>query len=127
MAGEGSGCAMELRDLRCFGAIAETQSLTRAAREVSIAQPALSRRMLALERELGVTLLTRHAKGVSPTAAGVAFAKDARQLLKNVGTALDWAEATAAGRRGKVVLAVTRAAVARGFPVQVQELLRLDH
>jgi hypothetical protein len=53
----------ELKDLHCFAAVADTGTLSRAAREVHVAQPALSRRIRALERELGVELLTRHAKG----------------------------------------------------------------
>src|SRR5262245_44273824 len=115
---------MELRDLQCFAAVVEMQALSRAARHVHMAQPALSRRIHALERELGVELLTRHAKGVEVTAAGAAFARGGGQILRALAGALDGAEATAAGRRGRVVLAVTRAAAARGFPIDVQDAIR---
>src|SRR6267142_529362 len=118
---------MELKAVRSFDAVAHTQSLSRAARDVNLAQPALSRRIHALERELGVTLLTRHAKGVALTPAGAVFAGAGRQLLDSVAAAIDRAEATAAGRRGRLVLAATRAAVARGLPVEVQDSLRRDH
>lgn len=118
---------MDLKDLRCIQAVAQTLSLSRAAREARVAQPALSRRIRALERELGVTLLTRHPKGVTLTSAGVAFAQDSGQLLHDLAAALDRAEATATGRRGRVVLAVARAAIARGFPATVQDSLRQDH
>lgn len=118
---------MELKAVRSFDAVAHTQSLSRAAREVNLAQPALSRRIHALERELGVTLLTRHAKGVALTPAGAVFAGAGRLLLDSVAAAIDRAEATAAGRRGRLVLAATRAAVARGLPVEVQDSLRRDH
>lgn len=118
---------MELKAIRGFDAVAQTQSLSRAARQVHLAQPALSRRIHALEREVGVTLLTRHAKGVVLTPAGAVFAGAGRQLLHDVAAAMDRAEATAAGRRGRLVVAATRAAVARGLPVEVQESLRRDH
>jgi DNA-binding transcriptional LysR family regulator len=118
---------MELKAVRSFDAVAQTQSLSRAARHVHLAQPALSRRVHALERELGVSLLTRHAKGVALTPAGAVFAGGGRQLLHDIGAAIDRAEATAAGRRGRVVLAATRGAVARGLPVEVQDSLRRDY
>ena len=118
---------MELRAIRSFDAVAQTQSLSRAARQVHLAQPALSRRIHALERELGVTLLTRHAKGVALTPAGAVFAGAGRQLLHDVSAAFDRAEATAAGHRGRLVVAATRAAVARGLPIEVQTSLRRDY
>src|SRR5690348_10390942 len=118
---------MDITDLRYFGAVAETLSMSRAAREARVAQPALSRRIRALECELGVTLLSRHPKGVRLTSAGAAFADGSRQLLRDLAGALDRADATAAGLRGRVVVAATRAAVARGFPTEVQESLRHDH
>lgn len=118
---------MELNAIRSFDAVAQTHSLSQAARLVHLAQPALSRRVHALERELGVSLLTRHAKGVSLTPAGAVFAGAGRQLLQDIAAALDNAEATAAGRRGRVVIAATRAAMARGLPVELQESLRRDH
>jgi DNA-binding transcriptional LysR family regulator len=117
----------ELKDLHCFAAVADTGTLSRAARDVHVAQPALSRRIRALERELGVDLLTRHAKGVTLTPAGTAFALGSRQLLKDVAASLERVQATAMGRRGRVLLAATRGTVARGFPTDLQESLHLDH
>src|SRR5216110_4036296 len=120
----GGGGVMDIRDLRCFGAVAETLSMSRAAREARVAQPALSRRIRALESELGVALLSRHPKGVRLTPAGAAFADGSRQLLRDLAGALDRADTTAAGQRGRVVMAATRPAVARGFPTEVQEAPR---
>jgi len=96
----GGGGLMDIRDLRCFGAVAETLSMSRAAREARVAQPALSRRIRALESELGVALLSRHPKGVRLTPAGAAFADGSRQLLRDLAGALDRADTTAAGQRG---------------------------
>ena len=61
---------MHLRYLRYFVAVGETRNLSRAAAELHVAQPALSRQIRDLERELGVELLERHPKGVTPTPAG---------------------------------------------------------
>jgi DNA-binding transcriptional LysR family regulator len=117
----------ELKDLHSFVAVADTGTLSQAARDVHVAQPALSRRIRALERELGVELLTRHAKGVTLTPAGAAFAQGSRELLQDVASSLARVESTATGRRGQVVLAATRGAVARGFPTDLQESLRTDY
>ena len=106
----------ELKDLHSFVAVADTGTLSQAARDVHVAQPALSRRIRALERELGVELLTRHAKGVTLTPAGAAFAQGSRELLQDVASSLARVESTATGRRGQVVLAATRGAAARGRP-----------
>jgi DNA-binding transcriptional LysR family regulator len=118
---------MDLRDLRYFLAVVETRNLSRAARQARVAQPALSRLIRLLERELGIPLLQRHPKGVSLTPAGDGFAAGATQLLGDVAAAFDRAEATAAGRRGRVVLSALRAVIARGFPSALHESLRADH
>lgn len=58
---------MELRQLRYFVAVVECGSLSRAASMVHIVQPALSQQMGQLEQELGVQLLHRSVRGVTPT------------------------------------------------------------
>ncbi len=73
---------MELRHLRYFIAVAEEGSLTLAAeRRLHTAQPSLSRQIRDLEYELGVTLLTRNARGVALTEAGLVFLDQARLVL----------------------------------------------
>ena len=67
--------------LRYFVAVAEEGQITRAARKVHIAQPALSQAIAQLESELGVELLKRHARGVTLTPAGEAFLAKARIAL----------------------------------------------
>jgi DNA-binding transcriptional LysR family regulator len=118
---------MDLRDLRFFLAVAQTRNLSRAARAARIAQPALSRLIRVLERELSVALLERHPKGVSLTPAGESFGAGAARLLADTAAALDRAVATATGRRGRVILSALRAVIAAGFPSALQESLRVDH
>ncbi len=73
---------MELRHLRYFIAVAEAQSFTRAARQLRVAQPALSRQIRQLEDEVGVALLLRNRQGVQMTEAGQALLAEARVLLE---------------------------------------------
>lgn len=72
---------MNLRQLRYFAAIAEHGSFSAAAARERIAQSALSRHVIALEKELGVTLLERHARGVAPTETGRLLLDRARRIL----------------------------------------------
>lgn len=76
------GRAMELRQIRYFIATAEQLNFTRAAEQMGVAQPALSRQVRALEEELGVQLLERDSRQVSLTAAGQMFLEDTREVLE---------------------------------------------
>jgi DNA-binding transcriptional LysR family regulator len=118
---------VDLADLRHFVAVAQSRNLSRAAARLHLTQPALSRRIGALERRLGVPLLSRHPKGVAPTLAGEAFARGADELLASLVQALERAEATAEGRRGRVVFGAPLAAIAAGVPATVAEELRREH
>ncbi|HEX5899371.1 MAG TPA: LysR family transcriptional regulator [Solirubrobacteraceae bacterium] len=60
----------ELRRLRCFVAVATERNFTRAAERLHVAQPALSRQVRLLERELGVELLRRTTREVTLTDGG---------------------------------------------------------
>lgn len=61
---------MTLEDLRLFDAVCEARSLSVVARHRGCTQPAVAQHVTRLERELGVALIERTAKGVVPTAAG---------------------------------------------------------
>lgn len=78
---------MELRQLRYFVAIVDHGSLSRAARVLHIAQPALTQQLRQLEQELGAQLLHRSAQGVLSTDAGKLFYEHAQAILKQVGDA----------------------------------------
>lgn len=93
---------MELRHLRYFVAVAETENVTRAAAKLHVAQPAVSRQIRDLEEELGVTLLERTAKAVRLTDAGRAFLAEARAVLARAGQAVAAVRAVAGGLRGEL-------------------------
>jgi len=90
---------LELRLARSFVAVAEEQHYLRAARRLQITQPALSRQIQHLEREVGTALFTRVGRTARLTVAGKVFLDHARRLL-------DMAEAaaTAARRAGEGVV-----------------------
>ena len=76
---------MELRHLRYFVAVAETESLTLAAKsKLHTSQPSLSRQIRDLEGEIGAQLLIRRARGIELTPAGRAFLDHARVVLSQV-------------------------------------------
>ena len=71
---------MDIRELRTFIAIAQARNITRAAEELHISQPALSRQVIKLESELGCKLLERGGHGISLTSAGHLLLNRAREL-----------------------------------------------
>jgi DNA-binding transcriptional LysR family regulator len=91
---------MELRHLRYFVAVGEDEHYGRAAERLGIAQPALSRQIHDLERELGFTLFDRLPRGVKLSAAGKLFLSDARRILLEVEGARLRAERVATGKAG---------------------------
>ncbi len=75
---------MSLEQLETVVAIAEEGALVRAARRLHISQPPLTRRLQALEDELGVRLFEREPRGMSLTPPGERFLVQARQILQAV-------------------------------------------
>jgi len=72
---------LELRHLRCLVAIVDAGTFTDAAIELGISQAAVSRNLIALEQILGVRLLHRTSRSITPTTAGVHALAQARQVL----------------------------------------------
>ena len=100
---------MELRHLRYFVAAVEEGSMQGAASRMNVAQPALSRRIRDLEIRTGCDLLTRGARGVTPTRAGASLYRDALRLLEGLDEARQQHESNArlgAGGEARVKLAV---------------------
>ena len=72
---------MELRTLRSFVSVAREGNVTRAATSLHITQPALSRQLAELERELGCQLLVRESRGVTLTEEGRVLRRRAEEIL----------------------------------------------
>ncbi|HEX5740382.1 MAG TPA: LysR family transcriptional regulator [Pilimelia sp.] len=72
---------LELRHLRVVCAIAETGSVTKAASQLGLAQPALTAQLQRIERTLGGPLFQRDRRGARPTALGELVLSRAKVLL----------------------------------------------
>lgn len=75
---------MNIQQLRYVVATAEHGSMTAAAAALFVAQPALSRAVRQLERELEITLFARAGRGVVPTPEGDRFVARARRILRSL-------------------------------------------
>jgi DNA-binding transcriptional LysR family regulator len=105
---------MELRHLRYFMAVGEEQHYGRAARRLRVAQPALSRQVQDLEKEIGFELFERLPRGVKLSAAGKLFLEDVRRILHDVNEATARASRVALGRSGTLRVGFTENASWRG-------------
>jgi DNA-binding transcriptional LysR family regulator len=105
---------MELRHLRYFVAVGEDQHYGRASRRLGVAQPALSRQIQDLEKEIGYELFDRMPRGVRLSAAGELFMADARRILQEVGEATARAARVARGQSGTLCIGFAENASWRG-------------
>jgi DNA-binding transcriptional LysR family regulator len=78
----------ELAELSTFATVAQERSFTRAAGRLGVSQSALSHSMRGLEKRLGIQLLARTTRSVSPTAAGTALLQDLAPALERIGRAV---------------------------------------
>jgi len=88
---------MELRQLKHFLAVGEAGSITAAARNLRLTQPALSRQIKALEEELDTALLERGAHSITLTPAGEVLVAEARKLVRFSEAMIEKVKSTAAG------------------------------
>lgn len=95
---------MELRQLRYFQAVAEELSFSRAARRLRIAQPALTRAVQDLERELGTRLLERERRPPRLTPAGAVLLNETGLILERLEESLRRVRRTAQGEEGELRL-----------------------
>lgn len=112
------------RELRALIAIVDTGSLGRAAADVNMSQPALSRLIHALEARMGVTLFERSYNGMTPTLFGKMLEPHARLLLFEMSQTLAEIDAHRGLRRGTLRIGGV-ATVARSIlPRAIDALLR---
>src|SRR5579862_1264470 len=86
-----------LRAMVAFEAAARRGSLTLAAKELNIAQSAVSRHVANLERQIGVELFTRHGNRIAPTEAGRTVAGSIRDGLGAIRTTIESLTGTVRG------------------------------
>jgi DNA-binding transcriptional LysR family regulator len=113
----------DLRQMRYFAAVADHGSFTGAARELHVAQQAVSQQVKALERLLGVTLLERSPRRVTLTPEGAVFLADCRRVLAGADRAARRVQAAARGQAGTLRLVYTLVSAFETVPLL---LARLD-
>src|SRR5262249_12972024 len=98
---------MDLKHLRTFVAVAEQGTVSKAALRLHIAQPALSRQIIDLERELGLTLFDRVGRRLRLTREGEQFLADCRSALGQVSSLAERARDLRRGDRGLLTVAAS--------------------
>jgi len=113
---------MELRHIRYFLAVASQENMRRAAAQLGIAQPALSRQIADLEEEIGFKLFDRLPRGIRLSSAGAAFQVEGQKVLACVDAAVVAAQRTARGEGGTLQISFVDAASWEGaFPNTVHK------
>lgn len=100
----------DLGELASFAVVAEERNFTRAAARLGVSQSALSHSMRGLERRLGVQLLARTTRSVSPTAAGTALLRDLAPALARIEQSLAEARKLRERPAGRIRLVTSRSA-----------------
>jgi DNA-binding transcriptional LysR family regulator len=113
-------------DLRIFLAVAETGSVTAAARRLKVGQPTVSRRLAGLEYLLGVALFRRSAGGSSLTAAGEQLLLPARRMAEWAGEVGRAADASGGAPSG-IVRVTAAPGVAADFVAPFASWLAAKH
>jgi DNA-binding transcriptional LysR family regulator len=109
--------------LQLFVAVCEERSIARAAERESLVPSALSKRITALEADVGATLLLHRRRGVETTAAGQALLVRAREVLAALDQIRVEVGALGAGVRGSVRLLASPSALAERLPDDVAAFL----
>src|SRR5919112_987749 len=99
--------AFSLRQVRYFVAIAETGSVSGAARHLSISQSTMTEAVQELEHDLGFKLVERCAHGMSLTLKGYQFLRHAEKILAEVSNARRALDGSGAPTEGRLQLGVT--------------------
>src|ERR1700754_4186827 len=100
----------DLGELSAFAVVAEERSFTRAAARLGVSQSALSHSMRGLEKRLGLQLLARTTRSVSPTAAGTIFLKELAPALERIERAVAETRKQRESPSGRIRLIIPRTA-----------------
>ncbi len=115
---------LDLKTLRLFVAVCDHHNIARAAEEAHIEPSAISKRIAQLEADLGVPLLDRSRRGVSPTGAGLALLEHARTVLFTVERIGSDIAAFGGGLRGRVSICASASAIAETLLDDVASFMR---
>jgi DNA-binding transcriptional LysR family regulator len=115
---------LKLRELDTLLAVAQCGSMLKAAQQLALSQPAVSKAIADLERTLGVRLFDRSARGVEPTLFGVAMLKWATAVFDDVAQGVNEIEFLASPGAGEVRVAAGPQIIAGILPIVLTSLRR---
>ncbi|MPV85276.1 LysR substrate-binding domain-containing protein [Ostreibacterium oceani] len=114
---------IKVQDLRMIIALDEHGTILNAANVMGLSQPAITKRLQDLERDLGVTLFHRMSRGVEPTPYGEIIIKHAHIIINQLRDAEGEVSDLAAGQGGRLTIGLTVAASTDLVSRSVIELL----
>lgn len=100
---------MDLKQLRYYVEICDAGSISRAAKILYVAQPALSNHISAMEAHLGVELLHRSSRGVTPTESGEILYAEARRILRDISQISEQVRSLQENPVGRVAIGIAEA------------------
>ena len=115
---------MDIQQLKNFLALADTLNFRKAAEQINIVQPALSRQIQLLENEVGALLFNRTNRTVSLTAAGIFLQKEATRILHDLDKTIVRTAQLHNGEAGEIKLAHSSSAmntVVPSFLIKVKD------
>lgn len=115
---------LEIRDLRCFVALAEEMHFGRAAQRLNLAQPVLSRKIARLEGDLGGQLFDRTRAQIKLTPAGTTLLLRVRDVLRRFGEMAEETRNVAGGKQGVLEVGFVSSATFSVLPDLVREYHR---
>jgi DNA-binding transcriptional LysR family regulator len=115
---------LDVLGMEAFVSVASLGSFARAADALNVTSPALTRRLMNLEAQLGVQLLERTTRSVALTPAGAGFLPRARHLLDELSTTLRELSASGQAQRGTVTIACVPTVGVQFLPALVREYSR---
>jgi DNA-binding transcriptional LysR family regulator len=107
---------MDLKHLRTFVAVAELGTVSKAALRLRVAQPALSRQIIDLEKELGLTLFDRVGSRLRLTGEGEQLLGNCRRLLGDASSLADLAQVLRRGDTGVLKVTTSMSRIESIFP-----------
>lgn len=118
---------VHVRDLRYFVAVAEDLHFTRASERLYVSQPALSKQIRALERQLGTELFRRDRHGVTLTDAGTALLPHARRVLEAWREGAAAVDAVRSARQNTLVVGMSTSPVRGGLLPAIRSRFTAAH
>jgi DNA-binding transcriptional LysR family regulator len=112
---------MDIRHLKYFLAAAEELNIGRAAARLHISQPPLTRQIRSLEKNLGVDLFVRTAKGVELTQAGEMFREEAANVIMLFEAGIDRVQRAGEGKLGRLDVGIFGSAIYDVIPRLLQD------